>query len=82
MSLKQSTGGARELLQKQLGLGVDVGHMQIRVDLDREDPEWIDELMAVMEQLKMFQDRMLQMMELAMSGSAPTDISGASDVAG
>jgi hypothetical protein len=70
MTLKQPTGGAREPLQKQLGLGVDVGHMQIRVELDRDDPEWIDELMAVMEQVKMFQERMIQMMELAMSVSA------------
>ena len=70
MTLKQPTGGAREPLQKQLGLGVDVGHMQIRVELDRDDPEWIDELMAVMEQVKMFQERMIQMMEFAMSVSA------------
>ncbi len=70
MSLKQPTGGAREPLQKQLGLGVDVGHMQIRVDIDRDDPEWIDELMAVMEQIKMFRERMMQMMEMAMAASA------------
>ncbi|MGY8881817.1 MAG: DEAD/DEAH box helicase, partial [Dehalococcoidia bacterium] len=66
MSLKEPTGGAREPLQKQLGLGVDVGHMQIRVDIDRDDPEWIDELMAVIEQIKMFRERMMQMMEIAM----------------
>jgi transcription-repair coupling factor (superfamily II helicase) len=65
MTLSQPTGGAREPLQKQLGRGVDVGHMQIRVDIDRDDPEWIDELMAVMDQLKMFQERMIQMMEMA-----------------
>ena len=67
MTLRQPTGGAREPLQKQLGLGVDVGHMQIRVALDRDDPDWIDELMAVIEQVKMFQERMIQMMEMAMS---------------
>ena len=66
LTLRQPTGGAREPLQKQLGLGVDVGHMQIRVELDRDDPEWIDELMAVIEQVKMFQERMIQMMEMAM----------------
>jgi transcription-repair coupling factor (superfamily II helicase) len=70
MSLKQPTGGAREPLQKQLGIGVDVGHMQIRVDIDRDDPEWIDELMAVMDQLKMFQERMIKMMEMAMAANA------------
>jgi len=69
LMLRQPTGGAREPLQKQLGLGVDVGHMQIRVELDRDDPEWIDELMAVMEQVKMFRERMIQMMEMAMAAS-------------
>ena len=77
MTLRQPTGGAREPLQKQLGLGVDVGHMQIRVDLDRDDPDWIDELMAVIEQVKMFQERMIQMMEMAMS-AAIEDVPGSS----
>ena len=67
LMLRQPTGGAREPLQKQLGLGVDVGHMQIRIELDRDDPDWIDELMAVIEQVKMFKERMIQMMEMAMS---------------
>jgi transcription-repair coupling factor (superfamily II helicase) len=79
MSLKQPTGGAREPLQKQLGIGVDVGHMQIRVDIDRDDPEWIDELMAVIEQIKMFRERMMQMMEMAMAASAD---GGADNLAG
>ncbi|MDA1278474.1 MAG: transcription-repair coupling factor [Chloroflexi bacterium] len=70
LHLKQPTGGARTPLQKQLGLGVDVGHMQIRVELDRDDPEWLDELMAVLEQLKMFQDRMVQMLEMALRPTA------------
>jgi transcription-repair coupling factor (superfamily II helicase) len=73
MTLKQPTGGARELLQKQLGLGVDVGHMQIHVDIDRDEPDWIEELMAVMDQLKMFQERMIQMMEAAMAASINED---------
>jgi transcription-repair coupling factor (superfamily II helicase) len=73
MSLKLPTGGARAPLQKTLGLGVDVGHMQIRVELDRDDPEWIDELMAVMEQVKIFQERMIQMLELAMAGADGID---------
>ena len=75
MTLRQPTGGAREPLQKQLGLGVDVGHMQIRVELDRDDPEWIDELMAVMEQVKIFQERMIQMMEMAMNAGTE-DVTG------
>jgi transcription-repair coupling factor (superfamily II helicase) len=73
MTLKEPTGGARVPLQKELGLGVDVGHMQIRVEIDRYDPEWIDELMAVMDQLKMFQDRMIQMMEMALAAGMPED---------
>ncbi|HIF73084.1 MAG TPA: transcription-repair coupling factor [Dehalococcoidia bacterium] len=82
LSLKDPTGGARAPLQKTLGLGVDVGHMQIRVELDRDDNEWIDELMAVMEQVKMFQERMIQMLEMAMAGAEEAAATGASDVAG
>ena len=67
LTLKEPTGGARVPLQKQLGTGVDVGHMQIRVEIDRDDPEWIDELMAVLDQLQMFQERMAQMMEMVMA---------------
>ncbi len=66
-------------MQQQLGIGVDVGHMQIRVDIDRDDPEWIDELMAVIEQIKMFRERMMQMMEIAMAASAD---GGADNLAG
>ena len=54
--------------------------MQIRVELDRDDNDWIDELMAVIEQVKMFQDRMIQMLEMAMAGAA--EIAGPSDAAG
>ena len=69
LTLKQPTGGAREPLQKQLGFGVDVGHMQIRVEIDRDDPEWIDELMAVLEQVKLFKERMAQLMEASALGT-------------
>ena len=65
LSLRQPTDGARGPLQKQLGAGVDVGHMQIRVEIDRDDVEWIDELMAVIEQIKMFKEQMIQMMDMA-----------------
>lgn len=76
LTLQEPTGGARAPLQKQLGVGVDVGHMQIRIDIDRDDPEWVDEVMAVMDQVVMFRERMIQMMEMAMAGAeaeaAPT----------
>ena len=70
LSLRQPTDGARGPLQKQLGAGVDVGHMQIRVEIDRDDLEWIDELMAVIEQIKMFKEQMIQMMEIVQSSAA------------
>jgi transcription-repair coupling factor (superfamily II helicase) len=76
LSLQQPTDGARVPLQRQLGSGVDVGHMQIRVQIDRDDPEWIDELMAVIEQIKMFKEQMIQMMDIVQSSAAdPSAIS-------
>ena len=33
--------------------------MQIRVDIDREADNWLDESLAVMEQVKLFRDRLL-----------------------
>ena len=62
LALKESTGGARAALQKDLGRGVDVGHMQVRVEVDREDEEWVDDLLAVLEMLGSFRDRMLEML--------------------
>ena len=76
LSLQQPTDGARAPLQRQLGSGVDVGHMQIRVQIDRDDPEWIDDLMAVIEQIKMFKEQMIQMMDIVQSSAAdPSAIS-------
>jgi hypothetical protein len=50
--------------------------MQIRVQIDRDDPEWIDELMAVIEQIKMFKEQMIQMMDIVQSSAAdPSAIS-------
>jgi len=73
LTLKEPTGGARDPLQKQLGAGVDVGHMQIRVEIDRDDPEWIDELMAVLEQVKMFREHMARMLEMMAESSLASE---------
>ena len=61
LNLKEPTGGARSALQKELGRGVTVGHMQIRADIDREEPDWIEELTALFEQILMFRERLIQM---------------------
>jgi hypothetical protein len=60
LALREPVGGARAALQRALGRGVDVGHMQIRVELDREDEEWLAELTAVLEQVETFRERMLK----------------------
>ena len=72
-SLKEATGGARAPLQNQFGKGVDVGHLQIRIDIDRDDKDWIDELMAVLEQFKLFKERMIQMMQAAIDADQSGD---------
>jgi transcription-repair coupling factor (superfamily II helicase) len=65
LNLKEPTGGAKAALQKYLGRGVEVGHMQIRVDIDREESDWIDELSAVFDQMLMFRERLIAMAEAA-----------------
>ncbi len=60
LTLREPTGGARAALQKALGRGVDVGHMQVRVEIDREDPEWLDELLATFVQILTFRERALK----------------------
>ena len=65
LNLKEPTGGARSALQKWLGRGVTVGHMQIRVDIDREEPDWIEELSAVFEQILLFRERLIAMAQAA-----------------
>jgi transcription-repair coupling factor (superfamily II helicase) len=67
LMLRETTGGARAALQKALGRGVDVGHMQIRVEIDREDPEWPAELLAVLQQIETFRERMLRTLTVAAS---------------
>ena len=61
LNLKEPTGGARSALQKALGRGVDVGHMQIRVEIDREEPDWVEELSALFDQMLMFRERLIAM---------------------
>ena len=65
LTLKEPTGGARAALQKTLGRGVEVGHMQVRVDIDREDPEWTDELLAVLKHIEIFREKMMRTMAAA-----------------
>ncbi len=65
LNLKEPTGGARSALQKWLGRGVNVGHMQIRVDIDREEPDWVEELSALFEQIQLFRERLIEMAQAA-----------------
>lgn len=67
-SLDEPTGGARAVLQKALGRGITVGHMQIRLDIDREDPEWREELTWTLEELGRFRQQFLSV--LADAGAA------------
>jgi hypothetical protein len=67
-SLDEPTGGARTVLQKALGRGVTVGHMQIRLEIDREDPEWREELTWTLEELGRFRQQFLAV--LADAGAA------------
>ena len=61
LSLKEPTGGARQALQRALGRGVRVGHMQIRVDIDRDADNWLEESLTMMEQVRAFRDRLLSL---------------------
>ena len=61
LSLKEPTGGARQALQRALGRGVRVGHMQIRVDIDRDADNWLEESLTVIEQVRSFRDRLLSL---------------------
>ena len=65
LTLREPTGGGREPLQKTLGRGVNVGHMQIRVDIDRDEPDWLAELTAALDQIITFRERMILAMQMA-----------------
>jgi transcription-repair coupling factor (superfamily II helicase) len=67
-SLDEPTGGARAVLQKALGRGITVGHMQIRLEIDRDDPEWRVELTWTLEELGRFRQQFLSV--LADAGAA------------
>ena len=75
LALSEPTGGARAPLQKMLGRGVSVGHLKIRVDIDREELDWVEELTAVVEQILIFRDRM---MAVVLSAAEPVS-AGAGD---
>ena len=66
LNLKEPTGGARSALQRALGRGVNVGHMQIRVDIDRDEKDWVEELSAVFDQILMFRERLIAMATASM----------------
>ena len=61
-SLNEPTGGARAVLKKALGRGITVGHMQIRLEIDREDPEWREELTWTLEELGRFRQQFLSVL--------------------
>jgi transcription-repair coupling factor (superfamily II helicase) len=65
LNLKEPTSGARSALQRALGRGVTVGHMQIRVDIDRDVPDWAEELSAVLDQILVFRERLLGLAQAA-----------------
>jgi transcription-repair coupling factor (superfamily II helicase) len=71
LNLKEPTGGARTALQKALGRGVTVGHMQIRVDIDRDEPDWVEELTAVFEGMLIFRERLIAMAKAASAAPEP-----------
>ncbi|MBM3957150.1 MAG: hypothetical protein FJ313_03770 [Gemmatimonadetes bacterium] len=68
LALKEPTGGARRALRRALGRGVDVGYMQVRVEIDRGGDEWVDEVLAVLERLGDFRARMLGMVQAPAGG--------------
>ena len=65
LSLREPTGGARILLQAQLGEYVKVGHMQLRVTVEKDDPKRVDMLFVVLNQLADFRERVLKMIPIA-----------------
>jgi transcription-repair coupling factor (superfamily II helicase) len=63
ITLKEPIGDARGPLQRVIGRLADVGNMQVRMEIDREDEEWMDRLEAVLDEVAGFRQKMLQMVE-------------------
>ncbi len=65
LALREPTGGARIPLQAQLGEHVTVGHMQLRVAIEKDDPKRLRTLFVVLSQLSNFRARVLKMIPIA-----------------
>ncbi|MBI2965774.1 MAG: transcription-repair coupling factor [Chloroflexi bacterium] len=70
IALKEPIGDARAALQRVIGRLADVGHMQIRLEIDREDDEWMDRLESVLDEVAGFRQKMLQMLATGAAANA------------
>jgi transcription-repair coupling factor (superfamily II helicase) len=70
--LKEPIGDARAALQRRIGKLADVGHMQVRLEIDREDDEWMDRLESVLDDVAGFRQMVLQMLAGAGSDAGAT----------
>ena len=61
--LRDEVGGAKPALQRVLGRGVDVGHTQIRLMLDRLPDGWEEPLVETVEKLADFREGMASAMQ-------------------
>jgi transcription-repair coupling factor (superfamily II helicase) len=61
IALREPIGDARTPLQRRIGKLADVGHMQVRMEIDREDDEWLERLESVLDEVAGFRQKMLQM---------------------
>jgi transcription-repair coupling factor (superfamily II helicase) len=62
IALKDPIGDARAALQRRIGRLADVGHMQVRLEINREDDEWMDRLESVLDEIAGFRQKVLQML--------------------
>ena len=63
IALKHPVGGAKRALQKALPKGVRVGSSVIYVQIDREDPRWLDKLVSSLKQVIKFRENSLKALE-------------------
>ena len=61
IALREPIGDARAPLQRRIGKLADVGHMQVRMEIDREDDEWLERLESVLDEVAGFRQKMLEM---------------------